>query len=142
MLVSRTTEDANVWLRDKYVVTCAGAALEVHLLEQDGGGHDVVRQMLSLSLKAYESRDHEAGRAKTGRVSNVVHGCDVRSKWLACGTASGLVLAFDIRAEPPQVVKHEPYKTHLAYVKERRTEEEAETILSDAIERLRTTGKP
>jgi hypothetical protein len=29
-----------------------------------------------------------------------------------------------------------------AYVKERRTEEEAETILSDAIERLRTTGKP
>ncbi len=44
--------------------------------------------------------------------------------------------------KPPQVVKHEPYKTHLAYVKERRTEEEAETILSDAIERLRTTGKP
>ena len=105
MLVSRATEDANVWLRDPYVVTCAGAALEVHLLEQDGGGHDVVRQVLSLSLKAYESRDHEAGRAKTGRVSNVVHGCDVRSKWLACGTASGLVLAFDIRAEPPQVVK-------------------------------------
>lgn len=105
MLVCRTTEDANVWLRDKYVVTCAGAALEVHLLEQDRGGHDVVRQMLSLSLKAYESRDHEAGRAKTGRVSNVVHGCDVRSKWLACGTASGLVLAFDLRAEPPPVVK-------------------------------------
>jgi len=105
MLVCRTTEDANVWLRDTYVVTCAGAALEVHLLEQDGGGHDVVRQMLSLSLKAYESRDHEAGRAKTGRVSNVVHGCDVRSKWLACGTASGLVLAFDLRAEPPPVVK-------------------------------------
>lgn len=105
MLVCRTTEDANVWLRDTYVVTCAGAALEVHLLEQDRGGHDVVRQMLSLSLKAYESRDHEAGRAKTGRVSNVVHGCDVRSKWLACGTASGLVLAFDLRAEPPPVVK-------------------------------------
>jgi hypothetical protein len=40
------------------------------------------------------------------------------------------------------VIKHEPYKTHLAYVKERRTQEEADTILSDAIERLRTTGKP
>jgi hypothetical protein len=44
--------------------------------------------------------------------------------------------------KPPQVIKHEPYKTHLAYVKERRTQEEADTILSDAIERLRTTGKP
>ena len=43
---------------------------------------------------------------------------------------------------PPQIAKTEPYKTHLAYVKERRTEEEAQEILADALDRLRTTGRP
>ena len=38
---------------------------------------------------------------------------------------------------PPPVPKNEPYKTHLAYVKERRTEEEAETLLGDALQQLR-----
>jgi hypothetical protein len=32
---------------------------------------------------------------------------------------------------------NEPYKTHLAYVKERRTQKEAEQILDDALTRLR-----
>jgi hypothetical protein len=31
----------------------------------------------------------------------------------------------------------DPYKTHLAYVKERRTEEEAEQLLDDALRQLR-----
>jgi hypothetical protein len=34
-------------------------------------------------------------------------------------------------------VKNEPYKTHLAYVKERRTEAEAVKILGDALAKLR-----
>ena len=34
-------------------------------------------------------------------------------------------------------MKNEPYKTHLAYVKERRTEAEAKKILEDALKRLR-----
>ena len=38
---------------------------------------------------------------------------------------------------PPPPPKIEPYKTHLAYVKERRTEEEAETLLDDALKQLR-----
>jgi hypothetical protein len=38
---------------------------------------------------------------------------------------------------PPLVAKLEPYKTHLAYVKERRTETEAETLLGEALEQLR-----
>jgi len=38
---------------------------------------------------------------------------------------------------PPRVGKNEPYKTHLAYVKERRTEAEAEQILADALAALR-----
>jgi hypothetical protein len=38
---------------------------------------------------------------------------------------------------PPQVAKNEPYKTHLAYVKERRTDEEASQILDEALLKLR-----
>ena len=38
---------------------------------------------------------------------------------------------------PPQVAKNEPYKTHLAYVKERRSAEEAAQILDEALLRLR-----
>jgi hypothetical protein len=38
---------------------------------------------------------------------------------------------------PPSVTKLEPYKTHLAYVKERRTEEEAHNLLEEALDQLR-----
>lgn len=41
------------------------------------------------------------------------------------------------RDNPPQVAKNEPYKTHLAYVKERRSEEEASQILDEALLKLR-----
>lgn len=49
---------------------------------------------------------------------------------------SGLPAGRD-RKNPPQEAKNEPYKTHLAYVKERRTPEEAEQLLEDALQRLR-----
>lgn len=38
---------------------------------------------------------------------------------------------------PPPPPKITPYKTHLAYVKERRSDEEAATILAEALESLR-----
>jgi len=38
---------------------------------------------------------------------------------------------------PPSVAKLEPYKTHLAYVKERRTEQEAAELLDEALQQLR-----
>ena len=41
------------------------------------------------------------------------------------------------RQNPPELSKAEPYKTHLAYVKERRTDEEAEQLLEDALTQLR-----
>jgi hypothetical protein len=50
--------------------------------------------------------------------------------------ASGLPAGRD-KANPPSVTKLEPYKTHLAYVKERRTEKEAEQLLEDALQQLR-----
>ena len=50
-----------------------------------------------------------------------------------CGLPSGRD-----KENPPSVTKLEPYKTHLAYVKERRTEEEAASLLDEALEQLRT----
>jgi len=41
------------------------------------------------------------------------------------------------KANPPQVAKIEPYKTHLAYVKERRSDEEAAQILEEALTSIR-----
>lgn len=41
----------------------------------------------------------------------------------------------------PTAPKTAPYKTHLAYVKERRTEDEAADILTEALEMLRTKRK-
>jgi len=41
------------------------------------------------------------------------------------------------KANPPQSAKNEPYKTHLAYVKERRTDEEAAQLLEEALQQLR-----
>ena len=38
---------------------------------------------------------------------------------------------------PPAPAKNEPYKTHLAYVKERRTDEDGEAILDEALAALR-----
>jgi hypothetical protein len=42
---------------------------------------------------------------------------------------------------PPPPPKNEPYKTHLAYVKERRSDQEAEDILDEAIQTLRDRRK-
>lgn len=49
---------------------------------------------------------------------------------------SGLPAGRD-RQNPPELLKNEPYKTHLAYVKERRTPEEAEELLEQALQKLR-----
>ncbi|MDT8913957.1 MULTISPECIES: RNA polymerase-binding protein RbpA [Amycolatopsis] len=38
---------------------------------------------------------------------------------------------------PPAAPRTEPYKTHLAYVKERRSDADGEAILAEALERLR-----
>lgn len=42
---------------------------------------------------------------------------------------------------PPPPPKNEPYKTHLAYVKERRSDAEAANILDEAIKTLRDKRK-
>ncbi|AOY56096.1 RNA polymerase-binding protein RbpA [Candidatus Rhodoluna planktonica] len=49
-----------------------------------------------------------------------------------CGLPSG-----QDKENPPVIAKHEPYKTHLAYVKERRTQEEADQLLEEAVSAVR-----
>jgi hypothetical protein len=43
---------------------------------------------------------------------------------------------------PPAPPKNEPYKTHLAYVKERRSDKDGKAILEEALERLRSSKSP
>ena len=50
--------------------------------------------------------------------------------------SSGLPAGRD-KDNPPELPSNEPYKTHLAYVKERRTEKEAKEILEESLQRLR-----
>ncbi|MFM6940177.1 MAG: RNA polymerase-binding protein RbpA [Rhodoluna sp.] len=49
-----------------------------------------------------------------------------------CGLPAG-----QDKDNPPIIAKHEPYKTHLAYVKERRTEDEAKELLEEAVAAVR-----
>ncbi|WP_026037459.1 RNA polymerase-binding protein RbpA [Salinibacterium sp. PAMC 21357] len=51
--------------------------------------------------------------------------------------ASGLPAGRD-KENPPSVAKIAPYKTHLAYVKERRSDDEAAELLDEALTQLRT----
>jgi hypothetical protein len=41
-------------------------------------------------------------------------------------------------AEPPAAPRNEPYKTHLAYVKERRSDADGDALLEEALARLRS----
>jgi len=43
---------------------------------------------------------------------------------------------------PPAPPRTEPYKTHLAYVRERRSDVDGEAILAEALQKLRSTGRP
>lgn len=49
-----------------------------------------------------------------------------------CGLPAG-----QDREKPPEPVRSEPYKTHLAYVKERRTDADGESLLGEALDALR-----
>lgn len=49
-----------------------------------------------------------------------------------CGLPAG-----QDQANPPKPPRNEPYKTHLAYVKERRSDSDGEAILAEALEALR-----
>ncbi len=62
------------------------------------------------------------------------HDAEVPIGWdcSSCGYPAGLD-----RDNPPPPSKNEPYKTHLAYVRERRDPAEGEAILAEALAKLR-----
>ena len=49
-----------------------------------------------------------------------------------CGLPAG-----QDKKNPPEILKHEPYKTHLAYVKERRTSDESKALLDEALSSIK-----
>ena len=59
---------------------------------------------------------------------------DIPDSWDCprCGMPAG-----QDRETPPSAPKNEPYKTHLAYVKERRSDADGEAILAEALAKLR-----
>lgn len=59
---------------------------------------------------------------------------EIPSEWDCprCGLPAGLD-----PDNPPEPLRNEPYKTHLAYVKERRTDSEGEALLQEALSALR-----
>ena len=73
------------------------------------------------------ANDHES-------TPSFIEGANIPEKWDCprCGWPAG-----QDRANPPAPPKIEPYKTHLAYVKERRSEDDADAILDEALENLR-----
>ena len=62
------------------------------------------------------------------------HDAEIPEDWDCpkCGLSAGRD-----KENPPILAKTEPYKTHLAYVKERRTDKEGKDILDEALAKLR-----
>ena len=70
---------------------------------------------------------------ETQRSFAVESGAPAPAEWDCprCGAPAG-----QDRENPPQAQRNEPYKTHLAYVKERRTEADGQVLLDEAIAAL------
>ncbi len=54
-----------------------------------------------------------------------------------CGLPAGLD-----EQSPPASPRNEPYKSHLAYVKERRSDKDAEALLAEALARVASRRSP
>ena len=74
---------------------------------------------------------------RTHRSFAVEAGSSVPELWDCprCGFPAG-----QDQANPPAPSRTEPYKTHLAYVKERRTDADGQAILDEALGALRQRG--
>ncbi len=89
-------------------------------------GHQVHR----ITVSFYCANDHEynANYIATIALEDIPQQIDCPK----CGLPAG-----HDKAHPPHLAKGEPYRTHLAYVKERRTEAEAEELLAAAVNSVR-----
>jgi len=85
-------------------------------------------ERIAVSYFCANNHSHTISYAATSEVAEIPAELDCPN----CGLPAGQ----DIK-NPPAVTKHEPFKTHLAYVKERRTNQEANDLLEEAIETIR-----
>lgn len=83
-----------------------------------------------LTVSYYCARGHE-----TSPSFAVDEGAVVPEFWDCprCGLPAG-----QDEANPPAPSRNEPYKTHLAYVKERRTDADGQNLLDEALGALRS----
>ena len=83
-----------------------------------------------------ESRVYVAFYCANGHAAEhpFAHDAEIPEQWDCpkCGLPAG-----QDSDNPPPAPKIEPYKTHLAYVKERRSDEDGAQILEEALETLR-----
>ncbi len=88
----------------------------------------------TLGMTHFLLTDNTKIKKNSYNVPEPVDGLEVPAEWDCprCGFPAG-----QDKNKPPMPMKNEPYKTHLAYVKERRTEAEANKILDIAIKKLR-----
>ena len=93
--------------------------------EQDRG-----HQVQKITRSFYCSNGHESHPMFSAAVA--IEDIPTEIDCPNCGFPAGMD-----KANPPLVAKIEPYKTHLAYVKERRSDEEAAQILDEALSAIR-----
>ncbi len=99
-------------------------------LGEEERGESAPRQMVSY----YCARGHV-----TSPSFAIAEDSEIPFEWDCpkCGLPAGLDAD-----NPPEPLRNEPYKTHLAYVKERRTNAEGEALLDEALEALRARRTP
>ncbi|WP_392466166.1 RNA polymerase-binding protein RbpA [Arsenicicoccus cauae] len=85
-----------------------------------------------LAISYYCARGHETRPAFSQEA-----GADLPAEWdcQRCGLPAGLD-----PDDPPAPPRTEPYKTHLAYVKERRSDADGQALLDEALAGLRQRG--
>jgi hypothetical protein len=93
--------------------------------EQDHGNHAERTAVSYWDIEGNETVRHYAADVPADQIPETID-----------SPTTGLPAGRD-KNSPPELAKNEPYKTHLAYVKERRTPEEAQQILDDALHQLR-----
>ena len=86
-------------------------------------------ERFTISYYCFSGHENQLAYAATVEPEEIPTDIDCPNCGLPAGTD---------KANPPQIAKHEPYKTHLAYVKERRTEVEAKELLEEAIDSIRS----
>lgn len=76
---------------------------------------------------------------ETQRVFSAAEAVEVPTEWtcIRCGEPAG-----QDAEEPPGSVQNVPFKTHLAYVLERRSASEGEELLGEALSALRARRSP